>query len=42
MLCCRLVCLNGWLIENATIGRHGLVGEGVALMEEVCRCEGVL
>ena len=32
-----LICLNAWPIGSGTTRRCGLVGEGVALLEEVLR-----
>jgi hypothetical protein len=32
----RLMCLNAWPLESSTIRRRGLVGVGVALLEEMC------
>ena len=40
--CCRVVCLNAWLIGNGTIKRYGLVRVGVVSLEEVCLCGGGL
>jgi hypothetical protein len=36
----RFMCLNVWLLGSGTIRRCGLVGVGVALLEEVCHCRG--
>ena len=38
----RLMCFNVWPIGGGTIRRYGLVGVGVALLEEVCHCGGGL
>jgi hypothetical protein len=32
------MCLNAWPIEDDTVRRCGLIGIGVALLEEVCPC----
>jgi hypothetical protein len=37
----RLMCVNAWPLGSDTIRRCGL-GVGVALLEEVCHCEGTL
>ena len=34
----RLMCLNAWPTGNGTIRRCGLIGVGVALLEEMCHC----
>jgi len=34
----RLTCLNARPIRSGTIRRQGIVGIGVALLEEVCHC----
>jgi hypothetical protein len=34
--------LNAWPIESSTVRRCGLVGVGVALLEEVCHCRSGL
>jgi hypothetical protein len=34
----RLICLNAWPIGSGTIGKYGLVGVGVVLLEEVDHC----
>ena len=34
----RFMCLNAWPIEDDTVRRCGLIGIGVALLEEVCPC----
>jgi hypothetical protein len=34
----RLMCLNAWPIRNGTIRKCGLVGVGVAWLEEVWHC----
>ena len=33
----RFMCLNAWPIRSGTIRKCGLVGVGVALLEEVCK-----
>ena len=38
----RLLCLNAWPIGGGTIGRCGLVGVSMALLEEVCHCARAL
>jgi hypothetical protein len=34
----RLMWLTVWTIRSGTIRRCSLMGEGVALLEEVCQC----
>jgi hypothetical protein len=35
----KFVCLNAWLQEVALLGRCGLVGGDVVLLEEVSLCK---
>lgn len=34
----HFMCLNAWPIESDNIRRYGLVGVGVALLEEMYHC----
>jgi hypothetical protein len=36
----RLMCLNVWPIGSDALRRCGLIGEGAALLVEVCYCGG--
>jgi len=38
----KVMCVNVWPIGKDTIRRHDLIWVGVALLEEVCHCEGRL
>jgi hypothetical protein len=38
----RFMCLNVWPIHSAPFKGCGLIGGGVALLEEVCHCVGRL
>ena len=38
----RFMCLNVWPMGRGIIGSCGLVGVGVAFLEEVCHCAGSL
>ena len=38
----RVMCLHAWPIGSGTIRKCGLIGVGMALLEEVCHCRGGL